>query len=760
MNTSLKTRVTAVVAVVVITISLASTFLFISVQKRNIEREVIARGIALSEALSRAVDEGLAAENLNLIKYVEDIVHTKDVIDTQVFSTLWLGVASVPAGQLNDPPDPGAVEYYKTPKHDHNHFYKNKGPWIDIYNPVFLDPPDPRVPKMLIGYVRLKISTEQVRQSIREAVAFNISAAVLLALLAIFALNAIIGKYVLRPILNLHLSVSKHREGELPETVPVDSRDEIGELSFEFNQMSRALREREERLAEEKERLAVTLRSIGDAVIVTDIEGAVTLINRVAEKHTGWTLQEALGRQLSEVFHIVNEKTRKRCENPVEKVIKQGIIVGLANNTALIRRDGSEIIIEDSAAPIRDKNSVTIGVVLVFRDVTEAKKMEEELLKIEKLESIGLLAGGLAHDFNNLLTSIVGNVSLAKMYVQPGSEAHDRLEAAEAASQRATSLTYQLLTFSKGGLPVKKSTSIVDILRESAAFTLSGTAIAPEFSVSGDTWNTDIDAGQMSQVFNNLIINAVQAMPGGGKLVFAAGNVVIAEGDVPPLHEGAYVKISIQDTGTGIPDEHRVKIFDPYFTTKQKGSGLGLASAYSIIKRHDGHIAVESVPGKGTTFHIYLPASQSRSASQASEGRIMSAGSGRVLVMDDEELIRGVSGKMLRSLGYEAEFARDGDEAVEMYRKAFMDKRPFDVVILDLTIPGGLGGKDTIQKLRAVDPAVKAIVSSGYSNDPVMADYERYGFKGVMTKPYNIENFSKSLHAVINGQGAPPDLRT
>ncbi len=749
MNLSLKTKVTGFIAIVVITVSAVSTLLSVSAHTKSAEREILARGIALSEALSRSVDEGLAAENLNLIKSVQDIVHSKDIVLTQIFSTLWLGVAAVPADQMNIPADPVAVAYFKVHANEQDHFYNKEGSWINVYSTIYLDSHDARIPKMLIGYVRLRISTEEILRTTRDTIISNVVAAALLTILAILFINAIIKKYVLNPLLNLHRSISKHKEGEFPETVPVETADEIGELSEEFNLMSRALKQREEKLAEEKERLSVTLRSIGDAVIVTDIEGTIYLLNKVAEEHTGWTAQEAIGRKLSDVFHIINEKTREACENPAEKVIQTGLVIGLANHTALIRKDGTEIIIEDSAAPIRDRLSKTIGIILVFRDATEKRRIEEEHLKVEKLESVGLLAGGLAHDFNNLLTSIVGNITMAKMYTDPNSKAFTRLAEAEIASRRATDLTYQLLTFSKGGAPIKKSTSIVDIIRESAAFTLSGSAIAPKFVVSNDTWVVDVDAGQMSQVFNNLIINAVQSMPHGGTVLFMVVNTLIAEQEVPTLDPGAYVKVSIQDSGTGIPAEHLTKIFDPYFTTKQKGNGLGLSSVYSIVHRHDGHITVESKPGQGSTFHIYLPASQTTSVSSTRDAQKITSGSGSVLVMDDEKIIRDIAGEMLRALGYDVDVAAEGKEALEKYQKALAEGRAFKAVIMDLTIPGGLGGKDAIRELRAIDPNVKAIVSSGYSNDPIMADYEKYGFKGVILKPYDIGKFSKTLSDII-----------
>jgi PAS domain S-box-containing protein len=751
MTFSLRTKVTFFITVVVLVIGAISTTLFFIAQKRSLEREVVARGIALSEALAQSVNEGLAAEDLNLIKQVQNIVHTNDIVLTQVFSPVWLGIAAVPVGQLNVPPDPAAVAYFKTHQDERDHFTIDDGTWINVYKPVFLDPHDPRIARnIFIGYVRLRISTHPVIAAARKAVFYNILVAAVLTLAAVMLLHLILGKYVISPLLGLHRAVLQHKLGKDPDRVPVFAADEIGQLSREFNLMSTAVREREDRLAEEKERLAVTLRSIGDAVIVTDVEGRITLLNKVAEQHTGWTASEAVNKPLTEVFHIVNEKTGERCVNPAEKVIESGVICGLANHTALIKKDGTEIIIEDSAAPIRDPESRIIGIVLVFRDATEKREREEERIKVEKLQSLGVLAGGLAHDFNNLLTAVLGNISIAKMYVGAHGKAYERLVEAEAASRRATELTYQLLTFSKGGAPVKSTTSIVDILREAASLCLHGTSVSARFNVAENIRPVNVDSGQMSQVFNNLIINSTHAMPNGGTITVTVENVVLQERIIAALPAGAYVKVSIRDEGTGIPDEHLPKIFDPYFTTKQQGSGLGLASVYSIIKKHDGHITVASKPGQGATFHVYLPASQNVTTAQpAAPACPVVAGQGRILIMDDEQLVREVSGEMLKELGYEVAFAQHGAQAIEMYQQAREAKTPFHAVIMDLTIQGGMGGKDAITHLLALDPDVKVIVASGYSNDPVMANYKKFGFKAVITKPYTIDVFSKTLREVL-----------
>jgi PAS domain S-box-containing protein len=511
-------------------------------------------------------------------------------------------------------------------------------------------------------------------------------------------------------------------------------------------------REAADRLAEEKERLAVTLRSIGDAVITTDRSGRIALMNPIAEVLTGWHESDAMGLPLLDVFRIVNEKTRRPCENPVDKVISSGQIVGLANHTILIAKDGREFFIADSGAPIQNARQEIIGVVLVFRDVTVQQRMETELLKMEKLKSLGVLAGGIAHDFNNFLTGIIGNLSLAKLDLQPGNPMARPMDEMEKAALRAKELTQQLLTFSKGGEPVKHTLRLETLIRESAQFVLHGSNVRCDFDFDADLPYTDVDEGQIAQVLHNLMINADQAMPEGGTIVVRAVNIHLASDNPYALEPGNYIRLIIQDQGAGIQPAHLKRVFDPYFTTKQAGSGLGLAVAYSIIAKHDGRLSVDSTLGEGTTFTILLPASQSIQASHEADNPALLPGAGSVLVMDDEDFVRDLAAMMLEKMGYEVALAKDGQATVDMYDHAIGAGRPFDAVILDLTIPGGMGGQETLRRLMDLDPDVKAVVSSGYSNNPVMANYAAYGFKGAVKKPYLVQEMSRVLHDVINGQ--------
>jgi len=384
-------------------------------------------------------------------------------------------------------------------------------------------------------------------------------------------------------------------------------------------------------------------------------------------------------------------------------------------------------------------------------DITRAKMAEQELQKIQKLESLGVLAGGIAHDFNNILTAILGNLSIARLKVHSPAEIKEILDTAEKVTMRARDLTLQLLTFAKGGSPIKKVSSLAELLKECASFFASGGNVKCECAVPEDLPYVNMDPGQISQVLQNLLINAKEAMPEGGTIRIRACTRTIGRRSSLPLQPGEYVMVEVSDEGCGIPEEIQPKIFDPYFTTKQNGNGLGLASAYSIISKHRGHITVSSRPVRGTTFTFYLPATREHPAEEkVSTGPVR--GRGRVLVMDDEEIVREIAARILTELGYEVETARNGDEVLAFFQGGTTPPyKVFDAVIMDLTVPGGLGGLETMKRLMRIDPRIKVIVSSGYSTDPVMSRHREYGFKACISKPYEIEELGRVLYKVITG---------
>ncbi|MFZ5476167.1 MAG: hybrid sensor histidine kinase/response regulator [Myxococcota bacterium] len=510
-------------------------------------------------------------------------------------------------------------------------------------------------------------------------------------------------------------------------------------------------------LAAERERLAVTLGSIGDAVMAVDTRARIVLVNPVAEQLTGWSAAEAVGRPIDEIFRIYNERTGAKAPDPVDRVLRTGVIVGLANHTVLESRGGERRSIADSAAPIRGADGATFGVVLVFRDVSQQQRIEDELARASKLESLGVLAGGIAHDFNNVLTAIVANLSLARAKLPTDHVARARVDAAVRACERAQGLTRQLLTFAKGGAPMKKATSIEAVLRESATFALQGSSTRATIDLEADLRAVDADPDQLGQVLHNLVLNAAEAMTEGGTILVRARNEVMGPAPTQPLVPGPFVRVDVEDGGPGIPAEHLPKLFDPFYTTKPTGTGLGLATVYSIVHRHGGHVEAANRPGGGARFSVWFPAADGPEEATRAGGpdvALLPRG-GRVLVMDDDPVIRELAGQGLADLGFEGAFAADGAEAVALAEVAVGEGRPYVAVILDLTVPGGMGGREALERIRKVDPEVRAVVSSGYSNDPVLADPRSHGFHGVLPKPWKVEELAAVLAAVLGMSRAP-----
>jgi PAS domain S-box-containing protein len=502
----------------------------------------------------------------------------------------------------------------------------------------------------------------------------------------------------------------------------------------------------EQILAQERERLTVTLRSIADGVITTDTDGMIVMLNKAAEKLTGWKSDDAAGRPLSEVFVIVNELTREPCDNPVEKIIKTGDVLELSSPTCLISKDGREMVITNSGAPIRDNQSRITGVVLVFRDMTEKQKLSDSMQRAQKLESLGILAGGIAHDFNNMLAGIFGYLEMAqeRATANKTDQIPKYITKALGVFDRAKGLTQQLLTFAKGGTPIRKTIQMTPLIRHSANFALSGSNVTAQFTIADDLWLCDCDENQIGQAIDNIVINGKQAMPMGGKIVISADNITDEPG-----HPGSFVRISIKDEGIGMPKEILSKIFDPFFSTKEAGHGLGLSTVFSIIKQHEGWIDVESKPGKGSTFQMYIPASQKTVFSGAVPELVEHKGSGTILVMDDEEFMLEIVGNMLQSMGYIVARAKDGKEALAMFTHAEKSGLPFVASILDLTIPGGTGGKETAAAIRKINPHAIVIASSGYSEDPIISNPTEHGFTDRIIKPYRKNQLTELMMRIM-----------
>ncbi len=556
--------------------------------------------------------------------------------------------------------------------------------------------------------------------------------------------------------LSREIEIRKETEEELQRHQ--DHLEElVGERSAELmrtndrlkNEIAERLRA-ERALARSEEYFRSLIEHSLDVIMVIDANGRILYESPSTERLMGYAPEELHG---TVAFDIIHEDERQEAADALARVVQNpGSVDSLV--TRVRHRDGSWRVFEVIGKGIAD-DAGEVTVIVNSRDITERRKMEQELLRAQKLESLGVLAGGIAHDFNNLLTAIMGNITLAKMQVNPTDKTFHRLMRAEEASLRAKDLSRQLLTFSRGGEPVKKMVSIETLVRETAYVALKGTAAAAAFLVPDGLWPAEVDEGQICQLFHNLLVNAEQAMPEGGSITIRCENVHIRPDDMLPLLPGRHVKITVEDQGVGIPKENLNKIFDPYFTTKEKGSGLGLASVYSIARRHNGHIAAESEGGRGSRFHVYLPASEKTELPGAGKEYHGTSGC-RVLLMDDEEAIRDVAHEMLREDGHTVTVTEEGGRAVAAYQNALAAGEPFDVVILDLTVPGGMGGLETIRRLLEIDPAVKAIVNSGYSDDRVMADYRRYGFKGVLKKPFEVTDLARKVREVM-AMGAPGD---
>jgi len=517
---------------------------------------------------------------------------------------------------------------------------------------------------------------------------------------------------------------------------------ELDQLAEFANQMLDDKDIAEQALVDEREQLLVTLHSIVDGVITTDTVGRVDLMNHVAENLTGWTEPDAIGKFLDDVF----------CLKPGNQ--STVYLSASEQRAVLIAKDGHEYQISTGRAPLCGIQGAIRGQVIVFRDETERLKIEADLFKAKKLESVGLLAGGIAHDFNNILAGLCGNIELAKRKIPEDHDAYSYMQVALQALERATNLTKQLLTFAKGGESLLEAVSVEQVIEAEVPFNLSASQVTAVTNFPPDLWRIKADKGQFGQIVANLTINARHAMPMGGTLYVAAENISFPA-DVN-AHElsNDYVKLIVRDEGVGMSAETLDKIFDPYFSTKQTGSGLGLATVRSIIEKHNGLINVASKLGQGTTFTIFLPAEKTSPGMGAdkisTQGLTSSEVTGKILVVGGEEIVCKLLDEMLSNCGYDVEIADKGEMGRDKYLAAKESKKPYDLVIMDLTISRGMDGKEAAEEILKIDPNARIIASSGYSKDPVLAKYQQYGFKGRIVKPFRFAELLAEISRVLN----------
>jgi PAS domain S-box-containing protein len=532
--------------------------------------------------------------------------------------------------------------------------------------------------------------------------------------------------------------------------------DELQDMVGAINSMQEKLvhninelKDKEKALRQSEESYRHIFENAVIGVFQTTPAGRIIKVNKTFARTFGYGSPEEIIHAVLNIGEQLYFDSRQRTE-----MIRQLLITKEVKDfeAAFRHKSGSLIFGRLSVLGVWDDQGNLSHFEGFFEDITARKLAEEErdrletqLAKAQKMEAIGTLAGGIAHNFNNILTAILGNLSLGLLQCEENHQLYKMLSQAEEATLKARSLAQQLLTFAKGGVPNRQPVFLPDIIKKAAALATAGASSTCEFSFPEELWAVEADPDQIGQVINNLVLNALQAMPGGGPIKIGAENITLKSDSEFPLSGGHYTKIYVRDQGVGIPPEISGKIFDPYFTTKESGTGLGLTSVYSIIKKHGGHILAETNPDGGATFSFFLPAIDKKAPEQARLKEEAYRGKGRILVMDDEEMVREIIGTMISHLGYKTACAKDGEEAVKLYQEALKSGKPFDALIMDLVIPSGMGGKETIKELLALDPRVKAIVSSGYSDDPVMAHYKEYGFSAAIKKPFRIGTLSKVL---------------
>jgi two-component system cell cycle sensor histidine kinase/response regulator CckA len=514
----------------------------------------------------------------------------------------------------------------------------------------------------------------------------------------------------------------------------------------ELEQSESGLKRAEQALQDSEKRYRRLFESAKDGILILDAyTGKVVDVNPFLMRLLGYSYDALCGKHIWEIgvfkdiaaskdaFKALQDNEYIRYEDlPLETLDGKPIAVEFVSNVYLV--DHTKVIQCN------------------IRDITENKRMEEELLQAHKLESLGVLAGGIAHDFNNLMAIVQGYIDLALLDLPPDHASRKRLLTAMRSVDQTKDLTSRLITFSQGGGPIREICNVAEIVRDAVCRTLKGTDVGVKFDFMENLWSVKVDKLQMKQVFCSLTTNTLEAMPEGGNFTIQAENALIPAGEVPALKEGPYLKLTFTDEGVGIPEAHLSKVFDPYFTTKgmgaQKGMGLGLSVCYSVLKKHDGHITVKSQPGKGSSFVLYLPA-QTDMAKEKEVKKLLSPGTVRVLIMDDEPHILEIERIYLERMGYEVTDARDGQEAIDAYRNAIQSGTPFDLVLLDLTVRQGLGGQAAMERMLKIDPSIKAIIASGFVDDPVIENFANYGFQGALKKPFKREEMKSLVEKIL-----------
>ncbi len=506
----------------------------------------------------------------------------------------------------------------------------------------------------------------------------------------------------------------------------------------------------QQELAHQKTLFLTAVNSVSEGLLVTDSTGKVVFVNSSAVHLLGYSYTNAVNTHYTDLITLLDPVSQATQSNPLHRTLSTSERSSLEKRVLLQEKGGDQHLVKVSSAPILDAAEQLTGALLVIQDVSEQRRMEEDLWQAKKLESVGELAGKYAHDFNNILSSLLSDIALGKIHCDRQEKVLKYLKNAEKSTERARQITSQLLTLTTGGRPNSSSTFLPALLEEALEFALRNSTIDTRIKLPDDLHQLEIDAGQIKNVLHNIIVNAKEAIPGNGTITVIAENIEIYNGQsIGSLVQGSYVKIQISDNGVGIPGEYLSRVFEPSFSTKTHSNGLGLASAYSIVKNHGGHIEITSEVDQGTTVTIYLPARIPGKALLEDDSKTIAPG-GKILVMDDEPQAREFCGELLEYLGHRVFYAPSGEDVLEMYQVAKEQAQAFDAVILDLVVPEGMGGKSTVKQLLEYDPKAKAIVSNGYFNDPVMVNYSEYGFRGIITKPYTLDEVNRVVREVLS----------
>ena len=760
MKYSLKTKVSILSAAVIILISSTATYLFISAHSRSTEKEIIARGTALNASLSKAVAEGLATENIDLIKRAATLVEAENVIFVQVYSSLWEAVDAHPFNRLKELPDADAVKRFKD---SDKPFHKKGDAGYDFYNPILYKPLE-QAPAFHIGFVRLVLSSYAMEKKLRQLIIANISAAAAITFFAFIAINILISRLVVKPLTKLHKSVTMFKSGILPEQPTVYPNDEIGELTYEFNQMVETiqediaeLKEAEKIISQSKQDWEETFDTITDMITVHDRDFNIVRANKAAQKILGLPFLEKTPDVKCFKYYHGAEKPPEEC--PSCQCFKTGKPV-----TFEIFEPHLKMFLEVNAYPRFDANNELAGVIHVVRDISGQKKMQEYLSHSQRLESIGTLAGGIAHDFNNILTAITGYGHILKMKAKEDDPSKAYIEQILASAERAANLTQSLLAFSRKQIsspePVKLKGIIENVKR--LLQRVIGENIELRTEISGEELTAMADSVQIEQVLVNLCTNARDAMPEGGVLAIKMKRVsadkirhtIASEaGRISPemLGDKGYAEISVIDTGTGMDEKTRERIFEPFFTTKEvgKGTGLGLSMVYGIVKQHHGHISVQSEAGQGTTFRIYLPLTEiavSKEIKAAEATTAITGGAETILLAEDEETVRKLTKIVLEEFGYTVIEASDGQEAVSKFME---NKDRIDLFLSDIVMPG-MNGREAYERIKRVKPDIKVLFASGYPSDFTHKSEILKGGLDFISKPVSPDNLLKKVREVLD----------